>query len=193
MQGSSAFDIQVGGDHYKDCWMQPATFWLINQLPATEGAVLKYMFRWPSKAGVEDLRKARHFVEMMIEGYYIGSWAKPVRRGDWQVTPQEFCQGNELDAITTLVIVNALDFRNAEDLQIALRGIDQLIVGQPAPAKAVNNEKLRAQNALFVAIDCIDDYRTGLERPQPLTDSERQKLLRRMESNLQFLRREARA
>ena len=32
-----------------------------------EGSVIKYVTRWRDKGGVEDLKKARHFLDMLIE------------------------------------------------------------------------------------------------------------------------------
>jgi len=63
----SAFEDQVGGDHYKKLSIQPAQFCMANGIPFMEGSVIKYVTRWRGKGGVEDLRKARHFLDMLIE------------------------------------------------------------------------------------------------------------------------------
>lgn len=65
----SAFDTQVGGDHYKKqgATMQP---WAIIDawgLDFYAGNVLKYILRHQYKDGVEDLKKARHYLDRMIE------------------------------------------------------------------------------------------------------------------------------
>ena len=65
----SAFDTQVGGDHYKK---QGATIqpWAIIDawgLDFYAGNVLKYILRHQYKDGVEDLKKARHYLDRMIE------------------------------------------------------------------------------------------------------------------------------
>lgn len=62
-----AFDHQVGGTHYQQMAIQPADYIMRNGLGFAEGCVIKYVSRWQSKGGVEDLRKARHFLEMLIE------------------------------------------------------------------------------------------------------------------------------
>lgn len=64
---TSSYDTQVGGAHYKDMPIQPVQYILANGLPFVEGAVVKYVSRWRAKGGVEDLRKARHFLDMLIE------------------------------------------------------------------------------------------------------------------------------
>ena len=63
----SAKAIQVGGDHYRDMPIQPIDYILANGLPFAEGCVVKYVSRWRKKGGVEDLKKARHFLDLLIE------------------------------------------------------------------------------------------------------------------------------
>lgn len=64
---SSALDVQVGGSHYKDMAIQPIEYILTNKMPFPEGCVVKYVSRWRSKGGVQDLKKARHFLDVLIE------------------------------------------------------------------------------------------------------------------------------
>lgn len=63
----SAQDTQVGGDHYKGMPIQPFHYIHLNGLGFAEGCVVKYVSRWRKKNGVEDLRKARHFLDLLIE------------------------------------------------------------------------------------------------------------------------------
>jgi hypothetical protein len=63
----SPLDSQVGGSHYKDMAIQPVEYIHVNNLPYIEGCVIKYVSRWRSKNGIEDLRKAVHFLQMLIE------------------------------------------------------------------------------------------------------------------------------
>jgi len=63
----AAFDHQEGGSHYKDMTIQPVEFIHKNNLGYIEGCVVKYVSRWRSKGGLEDLRKARHFLDLLIE------------------------------------------------------------------------------------------------------------------------------
>ena len=62
----SANDLQVGGDHYKKA-IQPWDFVASNNLGFFEGNIIKYVTRWRDKNGVEDLRKARHYLDKLIE------------------------------------------------------------------------------------------------------------------------------
>lgn len=58
---------QVGGDHYERRLIQPWDIWREYDLNAFEGAVIKYILRHRDKGGVEDLKKARHTLDRLIE------------------------------------------------------------------------------------------------------------------------------
>ncbi len=60
-------DHQVGGDHYKKFKIQPIEFITLNQIPYIEANVIKYICRWKDKNGIEDLKKARHYLDILIE------------------------------------------------------------------------------------------------------------------------------
>ena len=63
----SALQTQVSGNHYKDMKIQPVEFIHANGIPFIEGSVIKYVSRWRNKNGVDDLKKARHFIDLLIE------------------------------------------------------------------------------------------------------------------------------
>ena len=63
----SANKIQVGGTHYKVKQIQPWDYIAANELGFFEGNIVKYVSRWKDKAGVEDLKKARHYLDKLIE------------------------------------------------------------------------------------------------------------------------------
>ena len=62
-----ATDRQEGGDHYRNMAIQPFRYIHANGIGFAEGCAIKYLSRWRSKGGVEDLRKARHFIDLLIE------------------------------------------------------------------------------------------------------------------------------
>jgi Protein of unknwon function (DUF3310) len=66
----SALDVQEGGNHYKDLKIQPVEFAHANQLPFIEGSIIKYVTRHKSKNGKQDLLKARHFIDLLMELEY---------------------------------------------------------------------------------------------------------------------------
>jgi len=65
---NSALSVQVGGDHYKNYKIQPFDFIYYNNIPFTEGCIIKYICRYKKKGTpVEDLKKIKHYVDILIE------------------------------------------------------------------------------------------------------------------------------
>lgn len=52
---------QEGGGHYKDRGIQPLEYTMKNNLSFCEGNVVKYISRYKSKNGIEDLAKVIHY------------------------------------------------------------------------------------------------------------------------------------
>ena len=67
MKRRPAISVQVGGVHYKDMAIQPFEYIHRNNIGFAEGSAIKYLSRWKAKGGVEDLKKARHFIDLLIE------------------------------------------------------------------------------------------------------------------------------
>jgi hypothetical protein len=65
-----ASDRQEGGNHYKDMPIQPAEFCQRNRLNWCESNVVKYVARHRDKKGAEDIRKAIHYLELLLEWEY---------------------------------------------------------------------------------------------------------------------------
>jgi hypothetical protein len=65
--GGVALRRQEGGAHYKDLPIQPVEYIHANKVGYFEGNVIKYVTRWRVKGGLEDLRKARHYLDLLIE------------------------------------------------------------------------------------------------------------------------------
>ena len=63
----SALDTQVGGSHYKDMAIQPMEYSMANQLDACQHTAIKYITRFREKGGIQDLEKAKHVIDMLIE------------------------------------------------------------------------------------------------------------------------------
>ena len=60
---------QVGGNHYKRTKMQPWDIFSAYNLDPWSANVVKYILRFPHKAGVQDLEKAKHYIEYLIANY----------------------------------------------------------------------------------------------------------------------------
>lgn len=63
----TALNTQVGGSHYKDMVIQPVEFIERNNLGFCVGNVIKYVCRYKSKNGIEDLEKAKHYLDILID------------------------------------------------------------------------------------------------------------------------------
>lgn len=63
----TANDKQVGGDHYKKHAIQPWDFITDNNIPFLDGNAITYIARWRDKNGLDDLYKAQHYLEKIIE------------------------------------------------------------------------------------------------------------------------------
>lgn len=67
IEESKPLDKQEGGDHYKHLKIQPWEYTFANDLGPVEHTVLRYITRWKNKNGIEDLKKARHTLDIYIE------------------------------------------------------------------------------------------------------------------------------
>jgi hypothetical protein len=67
VHSTHASKTQVGGQHYAKHAIQPWDYVAANNLGYFEGSIIKYVTRWKDKGGLEDLKKARHFLDKLIE------------------------------------------------------------------------------------------------------------------------------
>ena len=63
----SANSTQIAGDHYRKKAIQPWDYIAANDIGYFEGNAIKYLSRWKEKGGIDDLRKARHYIDKLIE------------------------------------------------------------------------------------------------------------------------------
>ena len=63
----TAIDKQVGGDHYKNCKIQPVEYIESNGLGFLMGNVVKYVTRYAVKKNVQDLEKDQHYIELQLQ------------------------------------------------------------------------------------------------------------------------------
>jgi hypothetical protein len=82
----SANDTQIAGGHYKDKPIQPWDYIAANNLGYFEGNVVRYISRWRDKGGVDDLRKAKHYIEKLIE---LETQVKPEYKGERLILPTD--------------------------------------------------------------------------------------------------------
>ena len=67
---NKVFYKQVGGAHYKKYKIQPSRFINENKILCAEGNAIKYICRHQDKGKKQDILKAIHYLEMIIERDY---------------------------------------------------------------------------------------------------------------------------
>src|SRR5574344_481555 len=72
----SPFNQQVGGNHYKDYQIQPIEFIIANNIGFIEGNVIKYVCRHKDKNGKEDILKAIHYLQLLLNSQYPENTSK---------------------------------------------------------------------------------------------------------------------
>ena len=81
---SKVYNKQIGGSHYKDMVVQPSEFINKNKLLFAEGNAIKYICRHAHKGEIQDLEKAKHYIDMIIERDYKEtkqeSWTEGFRK-----------------------------------------------------------------------------------------------------------------
>ena len=118
-------DKQVGGNHYKN-GIEPVDYILSNDMAFCEGNVVKYVTRHHLKNGAEDIRKAIHYLEIVLEkGYGVetGKGAeeqqeRTVRRKDYPfeaVIPGGYT-AFEIDVREELIHFHGFDTRKAQEI-----------------------------------------------------------------------------
>jgi len=142
----TATAIQVGGTHYRDMKIQPVDFILSNAMGFCEGNVVKYVCRHRVKNGIEDLRKARHYLQLLMDcpwymalflkirsAYIYATWGHGAA-----ITAREFIAANGLEGdeaciIECVWIWNCNGFPGG--LEAAMKYLDDLIQAE-TPADA---------------------------------------------------------
>lgn len=66
----NALDKQEGGGHYKGMKIQPLEYIFANNIPYCEANVIKYVSRHRDKNGAQDIRKAIHYLELILQMQY---------------------------------------------------------------------------------------------------------------------------
>ena len=79
----SSYKKQIGGSHYKNMKIQPSKFINDNKLLFAEGNAIKYICRHNAKNGKEDLEKAKHYIDMIIERDYSQTEENPLDKKNY--------------------------------------------------------------------------------------------------------------
>lgn len=66
----SALETQAGGDHYRKHAIQPVEYIVANGISFLAGNIIKYATRYKDKGGAEDVRKIKHYCDLILEFEY---------------------------------------------------------------------------------------------------------------------------
>lgn len=112
---------QIGGEHYKSAYAH----WDWSEdvgLPSLLYASTKYLTRWRKKNGIQDLEKAKHYIDKHIE--VVGARQKVMIE-----KTNEFLAANEVETRERAIIISVMSFHenNVSNLIYASQQIQQLI------------------------------------------------------------------
>lgn len=103
--------LQVGGSHYDDLAIKPWDLESSYDLGGTELLIVKYVTRWPSKGGIEDLRKAFHCAEKILRDIdLIGPCRGLAKPRPMHISAFRYCQENRLGLYESVVVENVCNF-----------------------------------------------------------------------------------
>jgi hypothetical protein len=66
LEANNPLNTQVGGNHYKDCKIQPIEFIHANKLDFIQGNIVKYASRHRKKNKDEDIKKIIHYALLSL-------------------------------------------------------------------------------------------------------------------------------
>lgn len=125
---------QVGGDHYASGFQHWDLVRMALGNRYLEGNVTKYVARYPKKGGSQDLRKALHYLDKMIELHAAGEYretyiARPI---DLDKIIDSFCTANDVGLTAKGIIETCACWSSGADLDIARGHLVTLIAEQDA-------------------------------------------------------------
>lgn len=125
VQENNPLDIQIAGNHY-DFKIQPIEFAEINKLTFSEGNVVKYILRHKRKNGVEDLKKAKHYLEFVKKFHDTKVSIRVLK-----IQAIVFCEENGVGKDEAEVIKNLclyVETRSLRPLSIATEIVNKMIL-----------------------------------------------------------------
>lgn len=138
----SANDKQVAGSHYQRGSLQHWDVCAGFRIGYLEGCCTKYLIRWRDKNGLQDLQKAEHFLEKLIEMVDVGALVKNEAR----IIPKilkKFYEETNIPYPESLVVDTVFRWKHAGDLKNAQKVLREIIAEVEAGPTAgyVNQDK----------------------------------------------------
>ena len=103
-----AIESQVGGSHYKDMAFQPIELIAILKCSFIQGCIIKYISRYKSKNGAQDIKKCIHYAQLAIELKDKGL-CKNTKDVDTYMAVSNFCSANNFNLLQKLIIEAVVD------------------------------------------------------------------------------------
>jgi hypothetical protein len=104
---------QVGGSHYAGTAIQHVTFCQRNRIPWCEANAIKYVLRHRRKNGRQDLEKAMHYLELLIDEEYIRDGANPppypLDLALFEIAPKDFLNANSVPERERIIVIKILN------------------------------------------------------------------------------------
>jgi hypothetical protein len=150
---STANDFQEGGTHYKSGYQHwdfmldtYGTMWLV-------ACASKYVARWRKKNGLEDLRKARHYVTKYHEAVSASAPTYAIAPRALAANVETFVRANGVERVDALFLYTLMRARDADDVLWARHLLDTIIaraqLDATTTAEAVDNAlRTRPEGAL---------------------------------------------
>jgi len=132
----SADDKQVGGGHYKIGGVEHWTVCSGMGIGYLESCATKYLMRWRKKAGLQDLEKAEHFLEKLLEMIETGAIPKNRAKINGRILNQ-FYLAAKIPYPESMIVDTVFNWKHAGDIQLALKKLREFIDeqrGGPTPA-----------------------------------------------------------
>lgn len=151
--------------HYTMLAIEPFTFFTANKLNFAEANAIKYISRYKNKNGLEDIKKAEHYLQILedaIKAQHFGINTRNVE--NMSIPPQEYCKQNNItgDNAEFISSICANDFKKARELikQITTSngGANELITGTALQRQVGGNHyaKMSIQPMHFISKNNMD-------------------------------------
>jgi len=130
-----ANERQIGGEHYKREGQLQHWDWAIQLgLGYLEGSATKYVSRWRNKNGRQDLEKALHFIEKLVEAAREGLVTGLATTGNYNDLLVKFHAAYELTPTEVKVVALLSSWETTADLQQAKELVEAMLSTLPEPA-----------------------------------------------------------
>lgn len=125
-------DKQVAGSHYAGTYQHWDYVRLALQGRYLEGNATKYVSRWRKKNGLQDLEKAKHYIEKILALFDEGVYDEPLPWDECIAEAENFCDSNGIESDERLLCVGLAHWSTRQELLSMLTTLNRLLaLAQP--------------------------------------------------------------